>query len=345
MQRLLDKLKLKLREMANTAAMEKGLVDDVPFPVEIFIETSNACNLKCVMCPMSTGIGRKAANMEFAMFKTIIDQVAGVIPKVSLFFSGEPLLNKDLARFVRYCTDHSMYSRIHTNGNLMTEKAATDLIDAGLDELSFSFDGPTEERHMKMRVNSDFNRVVGNIRNFLRIKAEKGSPKPKTLIQSIYYPGESKQEIEDGLNKLFSGSVGYENNIIPLHDFPTDLEVSARVKTEDKERGYTAVCFSPYNRMVVYVDGTVVACCKDFRGELVIGDAKKESLLSIWNNATMRNLREKIAAKRYDKIPFCSNCDVAYGKEPSERPRFPLLFNLAKHAAFEWLRRSDRKRV
>lgn len=344
MHNLFDQLKLKLREMANAAALEKGMIDDVPFPSEIFIETSNACNLKCVMCPMSTGIGRKPETMKFEVFKLIIDQIAGVIPRASLFLSGEPLLNRELARFVRYCSDRSIYTRIHTNGNLMSEQAAKDLIEAGLDELSFSFDGPTEERHMKMRVNSDFNKVLGNIRNFLRIKAERNSVKPKTLIQSIYYPGESKELIEEGLKKLFHDVQGYETNVIPLHDFPTDLETSARVKQENRKDGYTAVCSFPYNRMVVYVDGTVVACCKDFRGTLVIGDIKKEPLLAIWNNNAMRELRKKIAAKRYDEIPFCVNCDAAFEKPAPETHRFPLLYNFAKRAAFEWIRRSDRGR-
>ncbi|MBI4801985.1 MAG: radical SAM protein [Elusimicrobia bacterium] len=340
----MDKLKTKLREMANTAAMERGMIDGVPFPAEIFIETSNSCNLKCVMCPMSAGIGRKAENMKFEMFKSIIDQIAGIIPRVSLFLSGEPLLNSDLAKFVRYCSDNSMYTRIHTNGTLMSGQAAKDLIDAGLDELSFSFDGPTEERHMKMRVNSDFNKVVGNIKNFLRIKAVKHAVKPKTLIQSIYYPGESKETIEEGLRKLFSDVHGYETNVIPLHDFPKDMETSARVKPESRKDGYTAVCFVPYNRMAVYVDGTVVACCKDFRGKLVIGDNKNEPLLSIWNNTPMRELREKIAGKRYNEIPFCSNCDIAFEKPAVVSRRFPVLFSLAKRAAFEWIRRSDRGR-
>ncbi|MDH4227968.1 MAG: radical SAM protein, partial [Deltaproteobacteria bacterium] len=71
-------------------------------PSELFIEPTSQCNLKCPMCPQSTGLTRKHGFMDMELFRKVIKDAAEIgIPKVSLFMGGESLLHKNIADMVR----------------------------------------------------------------------------------------------------------------------------------------------------------------------------------------------------------------------------------------------------
>ena len=79
-------------------------------------------------------------------------------------------------------------TRFHTNGTLLDEDKSRRLIDSGLDQFAFSFDGFDAETYEKIRVNAKFEKTVGNIVRFLEIKKEMGAKKPATFIELIHFP-------------------------------------------------------------------------------------------------------------------------------------------------------------
>ena len=83
---------------------------------------------------------------------------------------------------VKYAHDAGLVTRFHTNGTLLDEDKSRRLIEAGLDQFAFSFDGYDAETNERIRVNADFEKTVGNIVRFLEIKKEIGVRKPLTLI-------------------------------------------------------------------------------------------------------------------------------------------------------------------
>ena len=46
-----------------------------PTPVVYNIETTNACNMKCKMCPRTTMMTRPVETMNFETFSNIVDQI------------------------------------------------------------------------------------------------------------------------------------------------------------------------------------------------------------------------------------------------------------------------------
>ena len=72
------------------------------FPAVVRIETTNACNARCTICPHGD-IQRPICRMDEALFTRVIDECAECgCTEVHLHNFGEPLLDKHLEDRVRY---------------------------------------------------------------------------------------------------------------------------------------------------------------------------------------------------------------------------------------------------
>jgi radical SAM protein with 4Fe4S-binding SPASM domain len=70
--------------------------------------------------------------------------------------------------------------------------------------------------------------------------------------------------------------------------------------------GKRVPCWSLMNAITILWDGRVVACCLDYDGQLVIGDANKQSLTEIWHNSKW--LRDKHRQLDFSMLP-CKDCN------------------------------------
>ena len=85
--------------------------------------------------------------MDFNFYKKIIDTAVKFdVPSIKLNWRGEPLLNPKLEEFISYAKKNGILEvSINTNATTLTEKRAERLIDAGLDQIIYSFDGGTKK--------------------------------------------------------------------------------------------------------------------------------------------------------------------------------------------------------
>ena len=114
--------------------------------------------------------------INFDLYKSIIDQAVKLnVPSVKLIWRGEPLLHPKVKELIQYAKESGIIEVIiNTNGTNLNTKKANDLIDSGLDQLIYSFDGGTKETYEKMRpedLKNNFDDVFNNIKIF--IKSEK----------------------------------------------------------------------------------------------------------------------------------------------------------------------------
>src|SRR5579875_3710664 len=80
-----------------------GAANDVPEhePVCLYLETTNRCNLLCTTCPRTYAELEPPADMSWALFTSIVDQIPN-LNRAVLHGVGEPMLVKNLPRMVRY---------------------------------------------------------------------------------------------------------------------------------------------------------------------------------------------------------------------------------------------------
>ncbi len=211
---------------------------------------------------------------------------------------------------VRIATDKGLWVRIHTNAKTLDAEKAKKLIESGLSEIRFSFDTADKETYNKLRVRSDFDTVLENIHQFIRIKKEMGAENPVVNLQEMipFSPGKVPENTEAYKN-LFKGcDVIFRARY--MHNF---AGASAEKEFAALETSGSSPCRQIYKRLVVTFDGKVHACCLDAEGHNIIGDISKgDTIASAWNSEAMQNLRHLTNTRQIAGLKPCENCDQLY---------------------------------
>jgi radical SAM protein with 4Fe4S-binding SPASM domain len=257
------------------------------------------------MCPNKDLAKADKGFMDMALYKKIVDESFRHIFDINLAHRGESLLHPEVIEAITYAKNKGLYTRLHTNGSLLSEDLSQKIVRVGLDRLSFSFDGCRKETYEKIRKGGDFDKTVANIIRFLEIKKEARSKKPVTAIEVISFDEPDKQDppqAKTDFKKRFDG--------LPLDSFVMkDLHNWAgQINAGRQGKKYT-VCPFPWNALIIYWDGAVLPCTQDFFGDTLIGNANESSLEEIWNGESMRVIREKLANKKIEGLKTCSECD------------------------------------
>jgi len=173
----LDPKPVDPRRYFEAAAVRHGGAAETP-PVCLYLEVTNRCNLLCTTCPRTYEELEPPADMSWALFTRIVDQVPGLARAV-LHGVGEPMLVRNLPKMVRYLKERGVYVLFNTNGTVLNEKNGRALIEAGLDELRVSFDASNAKSYIKVRGKDYFNRILKNVKAFRALQEREGHLKPR----------------------------------------------------------------------------------------------------------------------------------------------------------------------
>ena len=164
------------RRYFESAERRPGAVEAPP--VCLYLETTNRCNLLCTTCPRTYVELEPPADMSWALFTRIVDQVPN-IQRAVLHGVGEPMLVKNLPRMVRYLKDRGTYVLFNTNGTLLNDRNGRALIEAGLDELRVSLDAANAKSYHAIRGKDFFARILRNVKAFRELQEREGADRPR----------------------------------------------------------------------------------------------------------------------------------------------------------------------
>ncbi|MFO7634980.1 MAG: radical SAM protein [Caldilinea sp.] len=148
-------------------------------PRQLYIEVTNHCNSLCISCPLTYDHFlpyEPKHHLSWEDFRRIVDQ-APVIERAILHGIGEPLLNRDLPRFVAHLKARGATVLFNTNGVLLDERRGDALVEAGLDELRISIDAVTPELYARLRGIDQLPRILRNLRAFVARHGGRTSPR------------------------------------------------------------------------------------------------------------------------------------------------------------------------
>jgi MoaA/NifB/PqqE/SkfB family radical SAM enzyme len=132
-------------------------------PVDIVLQVSTVCNLRCVMCPHGTGAVERPSHMPMAVLDRVRDFI-GTAARMIVSGLGEPLLAPAFWRLIEDCARRNeAFIRANSNGLLVTPANAHRIMDSGLKEISFSLDAATPSTYAKVR-GAEFCRALDGIR-------------------------------------------------------------------------------------------------------------------------------------------------------------------------------------
>jgi len=304
-----------------------------PLPNSLIIEPANFCNLKCPLCP--TGSGRlakcrPARLMTFDEYRNIIDQAEGYVTKIVLFNLGEPFLNKETPKMIKYAVEAKMYVKISTNAVLLDDKTlCEEIVKSGLQHLIVSLDGADQETLEKYRVGSDFDKVIRALNYIKEAKRYLGLKMPRVELQFLVMKhNEHQKEQMAEISKKYEVDI-FSAKTLCLYDVPDFQEAAKKFLPSDALFSRYGVasdgqfvqkgeilnhCRQVLSSMVINTDGTVVPCCYDLYNKHVLGNVFEESLKKIWKGQKYKAFRAQIKKDR-KQIKICNTC-------PEERVEF-----------------------
>jgi MoaA/NifB/PqqE/SkfB family radical SAM enzyme len=141
-------------------------------PITGIIATTYRCNMTCRMCL------RKIRNfsgpdMEFSLFKKIIDEWRPYLRYLSLDGLGETIMHPDVFRMIRYAKSKRIRVMLSTNGTLVDAPMADTLIDSGIDLITFSINGVSPDVYEAVHGCNRYREVKDRIHQFLACKLKR----------------------------------------------------------------------------------------------------------------------------------------------------------------------------
>ncbi|MGO8930998.1 MAG: SPASM domain-containing protein [Limisphaerales bacterium] len=290
-----------------------GRLDHRGFPRWVHIENTNHCPARCSMCSMDKML-RPTGFMKLGLFERIVDECARhpQVEQIHLHGFGEPLLDKNLPARIRYVKEHSRsLTYLVTTINLMTESFARDLISSGLDGMKVSLYGNTKATYESVHRRLNFEKTVGALETFLRVRDEMRAPNPRLRVQ--FAEGLAPAEELEPWARRWGAKLDKDRGDVllnsTLHNWVGSAPTGAEHFPEDQRR-----CTWPFHDIQILWDGRVSPCVFDYDGTTCLGDANQQTIRAIWIGAPYENFRAVWRGRKSYSIPMCKACDAPDGK-------------------------------
>lgn len=297
------------------------------FPLCLDIETTNVCNLQCSMCSrtiqIEDGTYVDIGTMSMELYKKIIDEgEQNNLCSIKLNYLGEPLLDKYILERIKYAKDHGVIEvMFNTNASMLTEEMSHKLLDVGLDSIYFSVDGINPETYNKIRIGTDYDTVINNIKNFVKIKNDGNYKHVQTRVSMTVLPG-MENEMEDFAKFWLPimGQVGFGEWVDARGKGTKKVVGKPKSGEVTVYENYNPdfVCSQPFQRMFIMYDGICTPCCTDVARGYAIGDVSENTVKEIWHGEKLTKLREAHISGRYPEIDICKNCYVPHAEKNAE---------------------------
>lgn len=283
---------------------QNGIVGSAPLNVDI--ELTNACNLKCPYCARTNQRWGDASVgfMDKNLAKQILDELSDIGCYCAKFnLRGEPLLHKDIVEIL----EHASHTRLvdyyfNTNGTLLTEHLMREFIRIKLPRISISVAGWDKESYEKSQFGADYYSVRSNIQRFMELKKEFGALYPKIRLQIVLTP-----EVLENMEKVIKTwkELGDEFGGIVYRD-----ESQSSIDDEDIECE-NFKCNFLWQRLVVLWNGDVYPCL--FHGvkqndDIFLGNIQDSSIQDLWLSEKSNMMRQLHNDGKSNCIYSCRKC-------------------------------------
>jgi MoaA/NifB/PqqE/SkfB family radical SAM enzyme len=246
----------------------------------IYLELTNACNIACPFC---TNTDRPVRSISLSELQTIIPQIADYTDEIRPHLLGEPLLYPFFDEFIRLCSEYSLTVKVTTNGLLLDEKHSALLRSACIKEINFSLQSYFPQTHGSEESYAD------SIFAF--------SENPETISRGIYInyrfwnldngvmPASHRTLLSLLLKRYKKSPDSNDTSVRSLR-----LSGRRRISFDDQfewpslknpVRSGKGRCHGAVAHIGILSDGSVVPCCLDSKGVIVLGNIFEKSLSEI----------------------------------------------------------------
>ena len=284
------------------------------------LEINNTCNLDCIMCKTSLAT-RKKGKIDSETLEIALQRLkeAGV-NHVTLHTIGDPLANPRLNEIFIELRKYKIKTSISTNGLLMHKHVDTlkDFLDI-CPSIRFSIDGVTKKTYEKIRAKGNWGELIRNLD--LTNKYLRTSGLSTNINMTIS---------KDNFNEIGRFVIFFKKYVSYPHlDFSFTLVNSLcpdnsyfhSVNLLPKNTHKNKMCHMVSGETsYLLFDGNVSVCCRDYTGELIIGNIKDSSLEEIRKSKKLKALQKAHINGNLDNYKLCKTCFIV-------DHRFDIIFN------------------
>lgn len=271
------------------------------FPLNVDVELTNACNLRCPHCARThdnwgcSSIGFMDIDLATKIIKEINQEQSGCI-KFSL--RGEPLLYRKIINIIDLIDSNNVLDYyFNTNAVELTPELSKRFIDVGLPRISISVGGWDKRSFEECQVGAKFETVLNNVKQLKQIRDAQKAIKPKIRIQAVLKP------------ELYAHFEEFKNLWGPFADEIGGIDF--REETTDStmfNRYDDFKCNFLWQRLVVLWDGSVYPCL--FHGvknpqDILLGNVRNTTLKELWHSQKMNYIRQLHST---EKSYLCNSC-------------------------------------
>ena len=189
-------LERKREAVASFRAFAEGEIPAPAYPLEVYLEVSNVCDLRCVMCtrfsafnparkqavwdvdPGFLDAGPAAAALEPLLERALI---------VHAFGYGEPTIHPDFPAFLEHISRYEVVVDFFTNGMHLTPDLAGRLVALSIHHLTVSFSGATASDYESVYQGGVFARVLAGLAAVRDARRAAGSRYPRVHVNSLTF--------------------------------------------------------------------------------------------------------------------------------------------------------------
>lgn len=166
------------------------------YPLEIYLEVSNVCDLRCVMCTRFSAFNPARKQAIWDVDPGFLDEdgaAAALAPLleraliVHAFGYGEPTIHPDFPAFLAHLARYQVVVDFFTNGMHLTPDLARHLVEVSVHHLTVSFSGATAADYESVYQGGSFARVLSGLAAVRDAKRAAGSAYPRVHVNSLTF--------------------------------------------------------------------------------------------------------------------------------------------------------------
>ncbi|MDW8368804.1 MAG: radical SAM protein [Geminicoccaceae bacterium] len=293
-------------------------------PAAVVVDVTNACNLRCPVCPVTIAMTRKRGLMTLPVFEAILAGFRDLADKPELFFnfSGEPTVNPLLPTFVRLAVEAGHKTFLSTNATLLSERLSRALIEAGLHRVYLCLDGFDAEAQESYRVRSDFERTKTNIERFVALRDALSPGRPLCVLQTLLtrYSEGQREAIVAWARAIGIDRVRFKSFSLGTYTSEEERAAAERFLPRDpslrrrpeEDAPPPSTCGEPLHSPVVFYDGRLGLCCIDYDQKVAMPSILEQGFLAAWSAPEAVAARADGFRKRHEICRHCAYNAAAY---------------------------------
>lgn len=222
------------------------------WPLELFIEVSNVCDLKCAMCPTFSALNperfvnlsykdRGLINLQDDL--TPLENVLEYTPLVHAHGYGEPTIHPQFREFISYLTQFEVLIDFFTNGMHLERDLCDFLVERKVSRITVSVSGVTKDEYENVYIGGKFETLLRGLGNLRDAKEEAGSTFPRIDVSSVgfkhhvqRFPEFVRLMGDHGVNNINLKPLNLYSTIKELHPHRAVMGVHVDASVMDEAR-------------------------------------------------------------------------------------------------------------